>query len=205
MDEFLDFNNGFYIEAGANNGLAQSNTIRLEMMGWHGLLIEPNKQRLSECQANRSSKNIFEHCALVAFDYSEATIPGNFAEIGIDDSLVGQITIPLDYYDVHQRTAAEEKAVKPTVVHVPARTLQSIIDQHGIDRIDLLSLDVEGYEYEAMNGLDFAKNPPRFIRVETSSLDYRKKRMIEYMAEKGYRFIGMANINDCFFEASPKG
>ena len=40
--------NGFYIEAGANNGVAQSNTLELEKRGWSGLLIEPNQFRLAE-------------------------------------------------------------------------------------------------------------------------------------------------------------
>jgi FkbM family methyltransferase len=205
MQEYLNFDNSFYIEAGANDGTAQSNTIDLEKRGWRGLLIEPNKQRFAECKTNRSDWNIFENCALVSFDHQGPTIQGNFAETNLDASLVGQVTIPLDYYDVHQRTAAEEKADKPTVVHVPARTLQSIIDEHGISQIDFMSLDVEGYEYEVMNGLDFTKNPPRFIRVETSSLDYRKQAMIEYLTKKNYRFLGMASINDCFFEAIREG
>lgn len=199
QEEYLNFQNGFYIEAGANNGITQSNTHSLESLSWNGLLIEPNKQRFSECQSHRSDRNIFENCALVSFDHKESTIAGNFAEQNIDDSLVSQVTIPLDYHDIHQRTATEEKAATRPIIHVPAKTLQSIVDHHKIKQIDFLSLDVEGYEYEVMNGLDFEKNPPRFIRVETSSLQYRIDACHEYMTTKGYHFLGMPNINDCFY------
>jgi len=203
MDEYLNFRDGLYIEAGANNGVAQSNTLALEKKGWIGLLIEPNKIRLSECRENRSDENIFENCALVSPDHSKPTIPGNFEEQNIDDSLVGQVTIPLDYYDSHQLEAAQDKAQNRKTVRVPAKTLQSLIDVNGIKKIDFLSLDVEGYEYEAMNGLDFVKNPPRYIRVETSSYSYRQDKMTKYMAARGYRFLGMPNINDCFYVFDP--
>jgi FkbM family methyltransferase len=203
MEKYLNFNDGFYIEAGANDGTAQSNTISLEQKGWSGLLIEPNQYQLSVCKNNRSDKNIFEHCALVSFEHKGLTIRGNFAEQNVDDSLVGQVTVPLDYWDHDQLTAAKEKLSRENI-DVPAKTLQSLIDQHGLTHIDFLSLDTEGYEYEAMNGLDFSRNPPRYIRVETSSYQHRIDDMVRYLGTKGYIFRGMSSINDCFFEANLK-
>jgi FkbM family methyltransferase len=205
MNNLLDFRDGFYIEAGANDGVSQSNTQALEVhKNWSGLLIEPNHIRFAECKANRSDRNIFEHCALVSPDHKKLTIRGNFAEQDLAASLMAQVTIPLDYYDIHQRTAAIEKQTR-TVISVPAQTLQSLIDKHNIKKIDFLSLDVEGYEYEAMNGLSFDKNPPRFIRVETSQLPERIEAMKQYVESKGYQFVGrpadQGKIkNDCFFQ-----
>ena len=198
MDKYLNFEDGFYIEAGANDGVAQSNTLGLEKRGWGGLLIEPNQFRFAECKTNRSNKNIFENCALVSFEHKGPTIRGNFAEQNVDDSLVGQVTTPLDYWDTHKLVASQEKLNRKNV-DVPARTLQSLIDHHNITQIDFLSLDTEGYEYEAMDGLDFSKNPPRYIRVETSTFQYRIDNMIDYLKGKGYSFLEMASINDCFF------
>ena len=189
---------GFYIEAGANDGVSQSSTLMLEKRGWHGLLIEPNKTKLNECKASRSNKNIFEHCALVSSEYNNDTICGNFTESEIDASLTGQVIIPSRHWDIPHKIAAEEKTIRK-IIDVPAKTLQSLVDKHKINTIDYLVLDIEGYEYEAMEGLDFSKNQPKFIRVETSSLQYRIDAMIEYLLTKDYRFLGMANINDCFF------
>lgn len=194
--------NGFYIEAGANDGIVQSNTLELEKRGWNGLLVEPNQLRLAECKVNRSNKNIFENCALVSFEHEGPTIRGNFAEQGIDDSLVGQVTVPLDYWDTYQLGASKEKSNRNNI-DILAKTLQSLIDHHNITQIDFLSLDTEGYEYEAMKGLDFSKNPPRYIRVETSAYQYRIDDMIGYMKVKKYDFLGMASINDCFFRFVP--
>jgi hypothetical protein len=49
---------------------------------------------------------------------------------------------------------------------VPARTLSSLLDEVGAPEVDLLSLDVEGYEPEVLRGLDLDRHAPRYILVE---------------------------------------
>jgi len=48
-----DIENGFFVEAGALDGLFMSNTKTLEDLGWNGLLIEPSKKAVIECKKNR--------------------------------------------------------------------------------------------------------------------------------------------------------
>ena len=44
IDIFKDVKNGFFIEAGAHDGVNQSNTYLIEkVLGWNGLLVEPNQ------------------------------------------------------------------------------------------------------------------------------------------------------------------
>jgi len=49
---------------------------------------------------------------------------------------------------------------------VPARPLTSILDECQVSRIDLLSLDVEGYEAEVLAGLDLNRYQPRYMLIE---------------------------------------
>ena len=43
MLEFINYDNGFFIEVGANDGINQSNTLHFERFKrWKGILIEPN-------------------------------------------------------------------------------------------------------------------------------------------------------------------
>jgi FkbM family methyltransferase len=49
---------------------------------------------------------------------------------------------------------------------VPARTLSSVLDEARAPEIDLLSLDVEGFEPQVLAGLDLDRHAPRFILVE---------------------------------------
>ena len=51
-------------------------------------------------------------------------------------------------------------------VEVPARTLDSVLEESGAPRVDLLSLGVEGYESQVLRGLSFDKHAPRLIQVE---------------------------------------
>jgi FkbM family methyltransferase len=51
---------------------------------------------------------------------------------------------PVDLYDTHE------------YVEMPGRSLRSLMDELGDERIDLLKVDVEGGEYELLPGLDLA-------------------------------------------------
>tara|TARA_R110000824_G_scaffold25_5_gene81 strand:- start:897 stop:1553 length:657 start_codon:yes stop_codon:yes gene_type:complete len=154
---------GFFIEAGANNGVWQSNTLALETeKGWHGLLIEPNHQKFLECKTNRPHhKNIFYHGALVAFDYKKKYIQGYFGSQAYGDALMAQVADDYTAFDP-QNTRWENQQL----IDVPALKLSNILDHHKIEVIDFLSLDVEGYELHALNGLDLNRHRPHTICVE---------------------------------------
>ena len=60
----------FYVEAGANDGVNQSNTHFLEKIyGAKGLLIEASQSLFEKCLNNRCDSNIFALCALVQDTY----------------------------------------------------------------------------------------------------------------------------------------
>lgn len=49
---------------------------------------------------------------------------------------------------------------------VPCRTLESLLGEHGLTRIDLLQIDTEGYDAQIVLGLDFSRIVPVIIRFE---------------------------------------
>jgi FkbM family methyltransferase len=49
---------------------------------------------------------------------------------------------------------------------VPTITLEGLLGQHGSERCDLLVLDTEGYDFEIIKGLDFAKIRPLVLIYE---------------------------------------
>ena len=54
LEQYVDFDNGFFIEAGANDGIKQSNTLYFEKYrNWRGLLIEPIPELAMKCRKNR--------------------------------------------------------------------------------------------------------------------------------------------------------
>lgn len=139
---------GFYIEAGALDGIFQSNTLLLEQHGWKGLLIEPNPAVQAQLKHNRPQA-IIEECALVAADYTEKLIKGNFASNNI--------------YEAAGQGCTEDHNKS---IEVPATTLTKLLEKHNIEKIDFLSIDVEGYEIEALLGLDFQRFAPTYLLFE---------------------------------------
>jgi FkbM family methyltransferase len=159
---------GFFIEAGAHDGLTQSNTALLEFShGWTGLLVEPIPELAARCRQNRPG-SIVEQAALVAPDYGDASISMTYCN---RSSIVAgsRGTNEADSVWLEMcRQLPDQRDVEPYEVVVPARTLSSILDDHGIGRIDFMSLDLEGYEATALRGLDFERHRPTLLLVEIS-------------------------------------
>jgi hypothetical protein len=70
------------------------------------------------------------------------------------------------------------------VAEVPARTLSSILDEAGSPEVDLLSLDVEGFEASALAGLDLDRHAPRFILVEIVDEDVERPAIDEVLGDR---------------------
>ena len=56
-------------------------------------------------------------------------------------------------------------------IDVPARTLESILDEVKLGSIDFFSLDVEGYELNVLRGMNIARHKPRYLFVEAAGPD----------------------------------
>jgi FkbM family methyltransferase len=181
---------GVFVEAGAHDGLTQSNTAMLELSrGWRGLLVEPIPELARRCRANRPAA-IVEQAALVAADFSSERIRMTYCN---RSSLVegGRGDPEADRAWIERcRRLPDQKHVRPYSLVVPARTLSSLLDEHGLERVDFLSLDLEGYEANALRGLDFERHRPAVILVEVS----RERGTIEEALSPWY--VQVAELSD---------
>lgn len=151
LKEVLDYNNGFYIECGANDGVTQSYTHNLELeKNWSGLLIEPSSKVFNILKTNRSSKNIFYNQALVSKDYVGDTVLGNFDGNSAVNGLMARIG--------------------DGNVKVKCSPLSDVLNKENIKYVDFFSLDVEGYELEVLKGIDFENTYFKYILVELHPL-----------------------------------
>jgi FkbM family methyltransferase len=166
LERHLGRDGGIFIEAGANDGVRQSNTYHLERFhGWTGLLVEPVPELAAECRSNRP-RSVVAEAALVERDVHGATVELHVA--GLMSTVAGALG---DTVTTARHVAAargiQPRLAETRVIRVPARALSALIDEAGLTRVDLLSLDVEGAEPTALRGLDFARHAPRFICVES--------------------------------------
>jgi FkbM family methyltransferase len=154
---------GFYVEAGANDGVSQSNTLFFaRYRGWRGLLVEPVPELARRCRSLRP-ESVVEQAAIVAPDHAEPTITMRYANLM---SVVAGARGGDAEDREHVARGEELQGVSSYEVEVPARTLGAILDAHGVTRVDLLSLDLEGYEPQALRGLDLDRHRPEWILVE---------------------------------------
>lgn len=199
LSKYLNYSDGFFIEAGANNGIDQSNTYLFEReFGWKGLLIEPNSIKFNECKKNRPN-SIVENCALVSENYKDDFIKGNFNEIEDGESLMAMIVDDGDWIDDDLTIRKSYRKNYRQIVSVPATTLTSLLKKYDINKIDFFSLDVEGYELSVLNGLDFEQFRPSYILIETANDRNYQSIIKDYMQKNNYEFLESLSGNDDLF------
>lgn len=175
LDEILDRDGGFFVEAGGHDGYTQSNTYYLERFrGWRGLLVEPMPELASQARRNRPASRVVQ-CALAPLDHGEEHVEMEFGDLfstvsgsRSDDRAWVRGGLVLGWRD--HRTE-----------RVPARSLSALLDELGVEKVDLLSLDVEGYEEHALRGLDFERHAPDWILVEMHDLGLGRKTIGELL------------------------
>lgn len=192
LERHLDFDGGFFVEAGAHDGYSQSNTYYLERFrGWSGVLVEGIPELAARCRANRPRATVVE-AALVADARPGDKVTMHFG--GLMSAVTGSLGSTAET-EAHVRRGLAVQELRATYeVNVPARTLSQVLDEAALGReVDLLSLDVEGMEAAVLRGLDLRRHAPRFIcvevrnRAEIASLLAERYRLLEVLVDHGDR------------------
>lgn len=166
--------NGFYIEAGAYDGILQSNTKFLEEeLNWTGILIEPSPQVFLDLEKNRPNNININKC-LVASNYSDLTISGSF-----DNGPMSSVG--------NMRYLENAK-----LINVPCEPLSKTLDYLDIQKIDFMTIDTEGYELFVLDGLNLNKYRPTYLLVEIYETD--KEIIINYLTK--FNYILLENITN---------
>src|SRR5262245_23431242 len=154
--------NGYFVEVGANEPHARSQTWSLEQSGWTGVLVEPQPDLAIELRAKRKAR-VFEVAC---------SSPENAGR---------NLSFSLDRHHMASGATPER------VISVPVRILDSILTEAGTPiGFDFLSIDVEGHKIEVLRGFDIARWKPRLILLEDHVGKLSKHR---YLLGGGYRII----------------
>ena len=162
----------FFVEFGATNGITLSNTYILEKyFNWSGILSEPAKFWHEELEKNRQS-TIDNRCVWSTtgelLTFSESAINEHSSIFGFSRLETG-VEIPIAEYKVE------------TI------SLNDLLDFHNApSKIDFISIDTEGSEYEILRTFDFFKFEVVFFAIETS---HNESQIADLMLQNGYSQI----------------
>ena len=194
LKKYLNFSGGFFIELGAHDGITQSNTFYYEKKyNWKGILIEPVPKLFNYCKKYRSNKNLYFCNACVSFDFNKDKVKliySNLMTTAVD------LTSD-DYRKKHLADPELNFFEKNNYFYANAKTLNSILKESKAPNIiDFFSLDVEGAEFDVLNGIDFSIYNFKYIIIETDNFE----RLDKFMTNKNYKFINKYNSNDYLYE-----
>jgi FkbM family methyltransferase len=188
---------GYYVDVGAGHPRFENDTFSLYQRGWRGINIEPNHGF---------------HAALMEERPRDINL-----RVALSDSIGDALTYyelngsGLSTCDVEQGTAYQASGRDVVVGEVPVTTLFDVITEVGVARIDILKVDVEGFEEKVLNGNDWEKFRPDVVVVEATYPERpirRPTKIVSAMEQRGYRHVYFDGLNDFFLErefAAPEG
>jgi FkbM family methyltransferase len=171
-DFFQDRRDGFYVDVGCAWAEDKSNTYYLEKhLGWTGIGIDALDDYADEW-ASKRPKSKFRNYLITSESGGEGTI---FKSVrpGLSSTNEKMASGGLFGYD----EAVEE-------ISVPMITLTDLLDEEGVTKVDLLSMDIEGHEPAAFAGFDIDRFQPELLVIEGKS-----KAVEVYLKKHGYEQI----------------
>jgi len=193
---FKNKQNGVYIELGALDGVLYSNTKFFEdSLNWKGILIEPHPEKFKLLQTNRPNNFLFNnliscHEEPLEFRYF---VDCHAAVSGVEN------TLSQHHFDTYFESNNEwNKSLPQNKIVMKPRTLTEIVKETNIEHIDLLSLDVEGHEYEVLKSWDFSI-PIDIILIETLGVQPEKDELCrEILIKNNYKLITSYKHNEIY-------
>jgi len=187
---------GYFIEVGAFDGVYLSNTYSFESVGWKGICIEPIPEMYALCAKNREN-SICINAAAGADEQNHEKIGFFQDDMGLYASCVTSEESARFIEQSYENDNISYEGLKKYDVEV--RSLNNILEteQKKHQSIDFVSIDVEGFELDVLNGFNLKKYKPTVLLIEANDKD-QKKKILDYVLKKGYHFACEVSVNLVF-------
>ncbi len=168
---------GIFVDVGANEPKDHSQTWHLEQKGWRGILVEPVREYSDKLRAERTARVFNVACGA----------PEQHGRV-LPLKVLGALSTLADNF--------REPGMSPSEVRlIPVVTLNSILSGAGIEKIDFLSIDVEGFEIEVLKGFFIEKHRPALLLVEDHARGWSLHR---YLIAHGYKRVRRTCLNSWY-------
>ncbi|MCR4280327.1 MAG: FkbM family methyltransferase [Candidatus Komeilibacteria bacterium] len=195
IQEYNSRHNGdvFFVQIGSNDGKTGDPIYQyVTKHGWRGILVEPIPWLFARLKENYAGYGglTFENLAVAeetgykTFHYldvsAEKDVPWWFDQLG---SFKKEILFK------HKKEGQEFDKFYRTK-EIEAVTVAGLLDKHTVERIDLLHIDTEGYDYEIIKHVPYERVKPVMILYEHRHLTADDKVACEsLLLKKGYDLI----------------
>ncbi|MGH8476088.1 MAG: FkbM family methyltransferase [Methylococcales bacterium] len=174
LDQFGKVDDFFFIQIGANDGVSHDPLYRhVQRFGWRGILIEPVKFYFDLLKKNYANSNrlIFENIAI-----SERNEYRDFFRIREDLDFLPRWTKGLGSFK--RDVVLKHRWIIPHIQQYIVQELvecvcfRALLERHAVDKIDLIMVDTEGYDFEIIKQIDFSLARPKVILYEHKHLSH---------------------------------
>jgi FkbM family methyltransferase len=150
LDIIFDKPKGFYVDVGANNPIIQSNTHYLYKKGWKGINIDAAPNSMTQFNMIRKRDINLE---IPISDEQEKLRFYSFK------------TSFLNTFDVQSAKNFKDELIG--TIEINTKKLSQVFDEYlGENEIDLLNVDVEGWDLKVLRSNNWNKYRPKVIVTE---------------------------------------
>jgi len=193
---FSDHYKGVFLEIGAARPDYLSVSAHYRSRNWKVIAIEPNP----------AYKPLYEEFGYEVLQYAcgdrdEDDVPFSVVNSHGSSYRGGQVSFEsfssLGVKDIY----GGQRELDITNISVKLRRLDTILSQHApeVTQVDIVCVDIEGWELEALSGLDFGKYNPQVLIVENL---FHEARYRTFMRMRGYRLWKRLGPNDVYAKSS---
>jgi len=172
---FRDRKGGYFVDIGCWLPKQASTTYYLEHhLGWSGLAVDASKEYGPVWEKERPRSAFY---AYAVTDHSGDEI--TFFQAGPISSV--------EHENIEIWEKILKKKIEPKEIHVPTITIDDLLEREHVEKVDFLSIDINGTEPAAMAGFDIRRYHPELVHIEMHPNNV--KTLTEYFEANGYRRI----------------
>ena len=190
QDEYLEttvfkgYQNGFYVDVGAHDGVSINNTLYFENNNhWTGINIEPIKAVFDKLVANRPNSINLNVAVCNEDGETEFLCNTGYTE------MISGIKNTFDSRHLDRLSNENNKMGSTTeIIKVNTNRLDTIFQEHHVSHVNYLSIDVEGAEFEVIKSINFDNVFIDVIGFENNYADVSIP-IIDYLEHKNFVLI----------------
>ncbi len=195
---FKNKKKGIYIDIGCNHPIKYNNTYLLYKKGWSGINVDLDQESIEQFNKLRSRDTNIQ-TLITSLDNEEKDLFFYHERSAINT--------------ISKKLAESRNSQYKEIKKIKGKSLNSIIEnsKYKNSKIDLLSIDIENYEYDALKNFDFEKYNLDIIVTEITDISLNKleiynfsiekileTKLYKLLIEKNYKLINWVNADLIF-------